>query len=78
VATSGGTVAAQVETSDDDFRSISAVRTVALPEGQSDIPLRDLPAARWARVTLLLTTPEGAERSPVVSAVELVAEPVGP
>jgi hypothetical protein len=78
VTLNDGTVTAQIETSEDDFRSISAVRTVALPEGPSDIPLRDLPAASYARVTLTLAAPEGAERSPVVSAVELVAEPVGP
>ncbi len=78
VALNDGRVTAQIETSDDDFRSIAAVRWWALGGGEGATALTGLAPARYARVTLALKTPAGAQRSPVVSEIELAAEPVAP
>jgi hypothetical protein len=73
-----GTIAATVELSNDDFATLAATHTLNLPAGRARVALADLPPARQARVVFTLTTPAGAERSPVLAAVELTATPSRP
>ena len=75
-AANQGTITARVETSRDGFRNIAETRDVKLQSGAHTAQLVGFGPASRARVVLTLTTPPTAERSPVVSEVELTAEPV--
>jgi hypothetical protein len=73
-----GSASAAIELSNDDFTTIAATQTLSLPAGQTTATLPGFPPARQARIVVTLTTPPNAERSPVLAAVELVAEPSSP
>jgi hypothetical protein len=76
-ALNDGTLAAQIETSNDDFGTLSATQRLVLADGEQTIPLSGLAPARQVRLVFTLTTPEAATRSPILTAVEITAEPVG-
>lgn len=76
VALRGGSVAAEIQTSDDGFRTLSQTQSLPLTDGASALPLLGLAPARYARVIVRLATPEGAALGPVVSVLELTSEPV--
>ena len=70
-----GNITAQLETSNDDFTTIAATHGLELRSGDHTTPLPSFPPARYARITFTLATPATAEHGPILTALELVAEP---
>jgi len=71
-----GIITAQVETSRDNFKTIEATEHLEIRSGVHTSRLPDLPQARYARIVVILTTPDDATVSPLLQAIELTAEPV--
>jgi hypothetical protein len=74
----GGTIQARIETSDDDFKTIAATRTMALEDGDHTVSLAEFPPNRAARLAFTLSSAPASALSPVLGAVELAAQPVNP
>jgi hypothetical protein len=66
-----GAITAQIETSNDDFKTIIATQRIELRSGEHTTALTKLTSARLARVVFTLATSATAERSPMLTAVEL-------
>ena len=73
-----GNITAHLETSNDAFRTIVATQRIELLSGEQMTELSKLPSAREARVAFTFTTSATSERSPVLTALELIARPVQP
>ena len=77
-ALNDGTISARIETSNDDFKTIASTESIELRSGECPTAIKRLTPARLARVTLTLATPATAERSPILTALELTAIPTRP
>jgi len=77
-ALNDGTISARIETSNDNFKTIASTESIELRSGEGPTPVKRLTPARLARVTLTLATPATAERSPILTALELTAIPTRP
>jgi hypothetical protein len=70
-----GEVSALVETSNDSFVTVSEMQQVALMAGKDTYDLSLPVPASQVRITLDLTTTDGAQLSPRITALQLFAEP---
>ncbi len=73
----GGTITADIETSNDGFQTIAARQNLKLEDGDKTTTLKDLPPAREARLVFTLDSPAGAESSAVLHSIELRANGAG-
>ena len=71
-----GTITAQVETSNDDFKTIVTTERFAIHTGETGIPLPSLAPSRCSRVVITLETPAHAVVSPLLHSIELTGEPI--
>ena len=71
-----GTITAELEASNDDFKTVAATARLAIGSGERTLALSSLPPARHARVVITLATPTDAAVSPVLQSLELAGEPV--
>jgi hypothetical protein len=67
-----GTIIAQVETSDDDFKTLAATGRVVIPSGEHTTALPNLPPAHRARLVITLATPVDAAVSPLLHRIEII------
>ena len=68
-----GTITAQIETSNDEFKTIAETQQIELGTGEHTTALSMRTPARLARVVFTLATTATAERSPRLADVELTA-----
>jgi hypothetical protein len=71
-----GTITAQVETSDDDFKSIAATGRVVIPSGEHTTALPNLSPSCRVRLVITLATPVDAAVSPLLHWIEFIGQPV--
>jgi len=73
-----GTIVANVETSNDGFKTVAETRELQLKPGDQTTAIDGLQPARYVRVVITFATPESAERSPLLSELILTRKTIKP